>query len=47
VSLGKAAKLARLPVEDFIAWLGVASVPAVDYPAEDVDEELAAIGAAS
>jgi prevent-host-death family protein len=45
VSLGKAAKLAGLPIEDFIARLGAMGVPAVDYPAEDLDEELAVLGA--
>lgn len=43
VSLGKAAKLAGLPLEDFITHLGAMGVPAVDYPPEDLDEELAAI----
>jgi prevent-host-death family protein len=47
VSLGKAARLARLSVEDFIARLGAAGVPAVDYPPEEVDEELEAIKAAN
>jgi prevent-host-death family protein len=45
VSLGKAAKLAQLPIEAFIAQLGAAGVPAVDYPPEELDEELAAIEA--
>ncbi|MGE0666802.1 MAG: type II toxin-antitoxin system prevent-host-death family antitoxin [Sphingomonadales bacterium] len=45
VSLGKAAKLAQLPLEEFIARLGAMGVPAVDYPAEEVDEELAALAA--
>lgn len=43
VSLGKAAKLAGLPLEDFITHLGAMGVPAVDYPAEELDAELAAI----
>lgn len=43
VSLGKAAKLARLSVEDFIARLGAMGVPAVDYPPEELDEELAVL----
>jgi prevent-host-death family protein len=45
VSLGKAAKLAQLSLEEFIARLGVMGIPAVDYPAEELDEELAAFGA--
>ena len=45
VSLAKAAKLADLPIEAFITHLGAMGVPAVDYPAEEVDEELAALEA--
>jgi prevent-host-death family protein len=43
VSLGKAAKLARLPIEDFIAQLGARNIPAVDYSPEELDAELAAL----
>lgn len=42
ISLGKAAKLARLSGEEFIARLGAAGVPAVDYPPEELDAELTA-----
>jgi len=45
VSLGKAAKLARISLEEFIAHLGALGIPAVDYPLEEIEEELAAIGA--
>ena len=45
VSLGKAAKLARLSLEEFIARLGAMGIPAVDYPAEELDGELAALEA--
>lgn len=45
VSLGKAAKLARMPLETFIQTLGAMGVPAVDYPPEELDEELAALEA--
>ena len=45
ISLGKAAKLARLPIEDFIARLGAMGIPAVDYPPEELDEELDALEA--
>jgi len=45
VSLGKASKLAGLPVEDFIKHLGAMGVPAVDYPPEELDDELAALDA--
>jgi len=44
VSLGKAAKLARLPVESFIEKLGAAGIPAVRYDPKELDSELAAIG---
>lgn len=45
VSLGKAAKLARLPVEEFIARLGAMGIQAVDYPPEELDKELSVLGA--
>lgn len=45
VSLGKAARLARLSLEEFIARLGAMGIPAVDYSAEELDEELAAFEA--
>ena len=45
VSLGKAAKLADLPTEEFLKHLGAMGVPAVDYPPEELDAELAAFKA--
>ena len=45
ISLGKAAKLAQLSLEEFIARLGAIGIPAVDYPVEELDEELAALEA--
>jgi predicted HTH domain antitoxin len=45
ISLGKAAKLAHLSIEDFIAHLGAQGIPAVDYSPEELDKELAAFGA--
>jgi prevent-host-death family protein len=45
ISLGKAAKLAQLPVEAFIARLGAMGIPAVDYPPEELDAELTAFEA--
>jgi prevent-host-death family protein len=45
ISLGKAAKLARLPIERLIVHLGAHGIPAVDYPPDEFDEELAVIGA--
>ncbi len=43
VSVGKGAKLARLPLAAFIAQLGAMGIPAVDYPADELDGELAAL----
>ena len=43
VSLAKAAKLAGLPVEAFIERLGAMGIPAVDYPAEELEQELSAL----
>jgi prevent-host-death family protein len=40
LSLGKAAKLAGLSPEAFIAQLGVMGIPAVDYPPDELDSEL-------
>jgi len=45
VSLGKGAKLASLPIEEFITRLGAMGIPAVDYPPEELDQELAALQA--
>lgn len=44
LSLGKAAKLAGLSYEEFVERLAAIGIPAVDYTAEDLDAELAAIG---
>jgi predicted HTH domain antitoxin len=44
-SLGKAAKLARLSIEGFIARLGAMGIPAVAHPPEERDDELAAFEA--
>lgn len=43
VSLAKAAKLAGLPIEVFIERLGAMGIPAVDYPAEELEQELTAL----
>jgi prevent-host-death family protein len=45
VSLGKAARLAGLSIEEFITRLGVMGIPAVDYPPEELDQELATLRA--
>jgi prevent-host-death family protein len=45
VSLGKAAKLAGLSLQEFMAVLGARGIPAVDYPPEEIDEELAVLDA--
>jgi prevent-host-death family protein len=43
VTLSKGAKLAGLSIEAFIERLGAMGIPAVDYPPEEVDKELAAL----
>jgi len=40
LSLGKAARMANLPVEMFIERLGEMGIPALDYSAEELDREL-------
>lgn len=44
MSLGKAAKLAGLSSEGFVEQLASIGVKVVDYPPEELDAELAAIG---
>ena len=44
LSLGKAAKLAGMSYEAMVDELASIGVPAVDYPPEDLDGEVAAIG---
>lgn len=41
--LSKAAKMADLSIEAFMERLGVLGIVAVDYPAEEIEDELAAI----
>ncbi len=43
VSLGKAAKIAGLGLEDFMAKLSAIDIPVVDYPADELEEELKVI----
>ena len=40
LTLAQAAKLADTPLEMFISLLGEAGIDAVDYPADELDEEL-------
>lgn len=40
VTLSQAAKVAGLPVEDFLDILRSAGVAAVEYPAEELDAEM-------
>ena len=40
LSLAQAARVARLPPEEFIVLLGQAGIPAVDYPPEELDDEV-------
>lgn len=42
LTLAQAAKVAGMPVEEFMALLGEARIPAVDYPPEGLKEELEA-----
>lgn len=44
LTLSRAAKLAGLSVEAFIEKLGAMGIDVVDYPAEELDEELTHIG---
>ena len=44
LTLGRAAKVAGVTPEEFVIVLGSAGVPAVDYPPEELEEE---VGAAS
>ena len=39
-SLGQAARVAGVPLEEFIVLLGEAGIPAVDYPPEELDDEV-------
>jgi predicted HTH domain antitoxin len=40
IGLGKAAELVGMPRAAFMQALGEHGVPVIDYPAEDLDEEL-------
>lgn len=40
VTLAQAAKVAGLSVEEFVALLGEAGIPAVDYAPDELKEEL-------
>ncbi len=44
-TLSQSAKLAGLPLVDFLELLGSAGIPAVDYPPEDLEQELAVLRA--
>jgi prevent-host-death family protein len=44
MSLGKAAKLAGLSYESFVEHLSSIGVAVVDYPPEELDREVAAVG---
>jgi prevent-host-death family protein len=43
-TLSQAAKVARLTVDEFLDLLDSAGIPAVDYPAEDLDGEMEIAG---
>ncbi len=44
LTLARAARLAQLSAEAFIEKLGAMGIEVVDYPPEELDEELAQIG---
>jgi prevent-host-death family protein len=44
LSLGKAARISSMTLPQFMVKLSEQGIPAVDYPAEELDEELKAIG---
>ena len=44
LTLARAAALAALPVEGFIEKLGAMGIPVADYPSEELDREIAALG---
>lgn len=44
LSLGKAARMANMSQEAFIEQLGAIGVPVVDYPGDDLEQELQALG---
>jgi predicted HTH domain antitoxin len=39
-TLSQSAKVAGLPIVDFLDLLGLAGIPAVDYPPEELEQEL-------
>ena len=41
LTLAQAAKLAAMPIEDFLALAGAAGVVVVDYPPEELGREMA------
>ena len=43
ISLGKAAKLAGVSLEVFIIRLGAMGIPAVEYPSDELDTDLAVL----
>ena len=44
LGVGKAAELAAVARADFMQILGAHGVPVIDYPVEDFDRELSALG---
>lgn len=44
VTLGRGAKIAGLFIGDFIEVLGSLGIPVVDYPPEELEKELEAMG---
>lgn len=44
LALTQAAKVAGMITHDFVSLLGAAGIPAVDYPPEELEEEIVAAG---
>ncbi len=44
LTLTQAAKVAGMIAHDFVSLLGEAGIPAVDYPPEEVEQEIVAAG---
>ena len=42
LTLIRAAKIAAMTAEEFMEFLGTAGIPAVDYPPEELDDEISA-----
>lgn len=41
ITLAQGAKIAAMPIGDFVSLLGAAGIPAVDYPEDELENDLA------